>query len=164
MNTNEISSKANCRKNRIKATSRVLRTVLFAALIVQIIGIVGLFIAIPAAIFDRFKSEIVFTNLGSCAIMPFSFMVTLSFFRFFNRLKDGHLFDAQTVSYLEMAGKWWILLGIAQAVFQALQAYLFHPRNINVSGSGIVAGLIIFFIGWVLREAQELKEEQELTV
>jgi hypothetical protein len=33
-----------------------------------------------------------------------------------------------------------------------------------VTGNGIIAGLIVFFIAWVLREAQELKEEQALTV
>jgi hypothetical protein len=91
-------------------------------------------------------------------------MVTLSLFRFFSRFKDGHLFDAQTVRCLETAAKWWIVLGIVQATIQAVGAFLYALNNVNISGDGIVGGLIVFFVAWVLGEAQKLQEEQELTV
>ena len=91
-------------------------------------------------------------------------MVTLNFFRFFTRLKDGRLFDAPTVRYLETAGKWWIVLGVVQILTGLGEVYLFSPRGFTVSGDGIVAGLIVFFVAWFLGEAQELQEEQELTV
>ena len=92
-------------------------------------------------------------------------MVTLHFFRFFNRLKNSLLFEAETTRHLESAGKWWIALGIVQAALQFSEGYIFTPSNIVVTGSnGIFAGLVVFLIAWVLREAQELKEEQELTV
>ncbi|HXR48833.1 MAG TPA: DUF2975 domain-containing protein [Candidatus Limnocylindrales bacterium] len=91
-------------------------------------------------------------------------MVTLNFFRFFTRLKDGRLFDAPTVRYLETAGKWWIVLGVVQILTGLGEVYLFSPRGFTVSGDAIVAGLIVFFVAWFFREAQELQEEQELTV
>ena len=91
-------------------------------------------------------------------------MVTLNFYQFFGHLKEGRLFDSQTVKYLETAGKWWIVLGITQIVFRSLEAYIFSPRNIILSGDGIGAGLVVVFIAWLFREANELKEEQELTV
>ena len=72
------------------------------------VGIMALVIVTPIAIIARFKSEIIFEHFSMCAVMPFAFMVTLNFFRFFNRLKEGHLFDSQTVRHLKIAGKWWI--------------------------------------------------------
>jgi len=65
---------------------------------------------------------------------------------------------------LENAGKWWIVLGIVRAITECIDSYFFHRTNFVVTGNGIIAGLIVFFIAWVLREAQELKEEQALTV
>ena len=124
----------------------------------------ALVIVTPIAIIARFKSEIVFEHFSVCAVMPFAFMVTLNFFRFFNRLKEGHLFDSQTVRHLEIAGKWWIILGLIQVVFQSLKTYLFSPENIIISGDGIVGGLIVFFVAWIMGEAQKIQEEQELTV
>ena len=164
MNTNETPLKAASRLNRIKAVSKVLRAIFLAALIVQVVGILASVVTIPIAVLTGIKSQIVFKNCSVGAALPFAFMVTLNFFRFFSRLKEGHLFDAQTVRHLEVAGKWWIVLGIIQIIFQSLEAYTFSPQNINISGSGVVAGLIVFFVAWVFREAQALQEEQELTV
>jgi hypothetical protein len=33
-----------------------------------------------------------------------------------------------------------------------------------LGSSGLFAGLILIFVSWLLKEAQELQEEQELTV
>jgi hypothetical protein len=164
MNTNENPPQANVRLNRIKAVSKVLRTILFAVMIIQAAGLLALVIVVPGAIIAKLKPESVFNNFDACALLPFAFMVTLNFFRFFNRLKDGHLFDSQTVRHLEIAGKWWIVLGVIQIIFQALKAYIFTPNNIIVSADGIIAGLTVFFVAWLLQEAQKLQEEQELTV
>jgi len=165
MNTNENASKTSPRLNRIKAVSKVLRAILLAALIVQAAGILAAVIVVPVAAANAgFKSHVIFLNCSMLAILPFGFMVTLNFFRFFTRLKDGRLFDAPTVRYLETAGKWWIVLGVVQIVSGLVEVYLFSPRNITISGDGIAAGLIVFFVAWFFREAQELQEEQELTV
>jgi hypothetical protein len=161
----ENTSKPNPRVNRIKTVSKILRACLFAGLIVQTAGMVASVIIVPLVVMNvGLRSHITFQNGSALASLPFGFMVTLNFFRFFDRLKNGRLFDSQTVRYLEIAGKWWIILGIVQIIMGAFEAYLYSPTNINVSGNSIVAGLTIFFVAWLLREAQELQEEQELTV
>lgn len=161
----ETVSKTNPRVNRIKAVSKVLRTILFAGLIIQTAGMVAIMIAAPlVAMNGGLKSHVTFQHCSALASLPFGFMVTLNFFRFFDRLKNGRLFDSQTVRYLEIAGKWWIILGIVQIILGAVEAYFFSPKTLIVSGNGIVAGLMVFFVAWLLREAQELQEEQELTV
>jgi hypothetical protein len=66
---------------------------------------------------------------------------------------------------LEQAGKWWIVLGIAQIIYKSVAAFVFTPNNVNITdGGAIFSGLLVFFIAWVLREGQKLKEDQELTV
>jgi hypothetical protein len=165
MNTNENAPETSPRLNRIKTVSKVLRAILLAALIVQAAGILAFVIVIPvAAASVGLKSHVTFQNCSLLATVPFGFMVTLNFYRFFTRLKDGRLFDSQTVRHLETAGKWWIVLGVVQILSGLVEVYLFSPRNFTVSGDAIVAGLIVFFVAWFFREAQELQEEQALTV
>ena len=169
MKTNEISQNTNPRMNRIQKASKFVRTVLLAALILQGAGFV---LGFPAIVLPyvfhlfahAFPSQAGYTNCSSVLALPFAFMLTLYFFRLFSRFKEGRLFDAQTVGYLETAGKWWIVLGVVQIILQSVGACVFHPLDITISGNGIVAGLIVFFVGWVFREAQELQEEQELIV
>lgn len=162
---NETTSKSNPRLKRIETVSKVLRTILFAGLIIQTAGMIAFaIIVLLAAVNGGLKSHITFQNCSALASLPFGFMVTLQLFRFFDRLKNGRLFDSQTVRHLESAGKWWIVFGIVQIILGALEASLLAPKNLLVSGNGIVAGLLVFFVAWLLREAQELQEEQELTV
>jgi hypothetical protein len=165
MNENENTLKPSPRLSRIKTVSKVLRAILLAALIVQAAGMLAAVIVVPiAAVTVGLKSHVTFQNCSMLAILPFGFMVTLNFFRFFTRLKDGRLFDSQTVRHLETAGKWWIVLGAVQLLSGLMEVCLFPNGNIIVSGDAIVAGLIVFFVAWFFREAQELQEEQELTV
>jgi phage shock protein PspC (stress-responsive transcriptional regulator) len=56
------------------------------------------------------------------------------------------------------------VLGIVQIFCGFLKAWLFWPHTAIVSGNAIVGGLAVYFIAWFFREAQELQEEQELTV
>jgi len=151
-------------KTKIIKASKILRTILFIGLILQIIGLVCLPIVILTASATGLKSQVVFETCVALIMLLFTFLVTLNFFRLFDRLKDGHLFDPQTIRHLETAGKWWIVLGIVQIMGGAIETWLFSPHNATVSGDGIVAGLAVFFIAWFFREAQELQEEQELTV
>ena len=151
-------------KTRIIKVSKVLRTILLIGLILQIIGFVCLPIVILTAPATGLKSPVVFENCVGLAVLPFAFLVTLNFFRLFDRLKAGQLFDSQTVKFLETAGKWWIVLGVVQIICGALKVWLFRPDTVIVSGNAIVGGLAVYFIAWFFREAQELQEEQELTV
>jgi hypothetical protein len=93
----------------------------------------------------------------------FYFIVNLKLFRFFDRLKNGHLFDAQTVKNLDAAGKWWIVLWLYTGLFDSVRNELFQTKTTWDAG-GLFAGLALIFVAWLLKEAQELQEEQELTV
>lgn len=149
---------------RIEVVSRVLRNILLAGLMVEGVGIMALVIAAATVSLTRLKSQAVFENYGALAALPLVFMVTLSFFRFFDRLNSGHLFDSQTVRHLKSAGKWWLGLGLIQVILASLEGYLFSARNIMISGDGIVAGLAIGFIAWIMDEGRKLQEEHELTI
>jgi hypothetical protein len=166
MNTNEISPKTNVRLNRIIKFSKVLRTVFFVGLVVQAASEFGIIVAIPIAALNGLKSQVVFEICSAGVVLLFAFVVTLNFFRFFTRIKDGCLFDSQTVKYLETAGKWWIALGLVQILFQCVEAYFFPPHDITItiSANGLLGGVMVFFIAWLFGEAQKLQEEQELTV
>jgi hypothetical protein len=140
---------------------------MLALLILEGAGVMAGVIVLPVAILhlSAFKSHLVFVNCGTFSLLAVGFMVTWNFFRLFTRLKDGHLFEGQTINYLEQAGKWWIVLGIAQIIYKSVAAFVFTPNNVNITdGGAIFSGLLVFFIAWVLREGQKLKEDQELTV
>ncbi|MGH7975775.1 MAG: DUF2975 domain-containing protein [Limisphaerales bacterium] len=93
-------------------------------------------------------------------------MANLKLFRFFDRLKKGFLFDSQTVGNLSAAGKWLIVLWVYE-IASRLTVILFwkNYQFENISDLGLLfAGLTLIFVAWLLKEAQELQEEQELTV
>jgi hypothetical protein len=135
-------------KTKIIKVSKVLRTILLIGLIVQTIGFVCLPIVILTASVIGLTSPVVFENCVALAVLPFAFLVTLNFFRLFDRLKAGRLFDPQTVKLLETAGKWWIVLGVVQIFCGFLKAWLFSPDTTVVSGNAIVGGLAVYFIAW----------------
>ena len=177
---------------RIQKVSKFFRAMMLAFLIVYGAAVLAEVIVIPVAALHPpiLKSQTVFNNCGGFICVLFGFMVVLNFFRLFTRLRDGHLFEGETIQYLEQAGKWWIALGTAEIIYQSLQVFIFPPHNMNINmsllalsivrsapadlgssnnvnitgGGAIFAGLVVFFIAWVLREGQKLKEEQELTV
>jgi hypothetical protein len=100
---------------------------------------------------------------GAMLMLALAFIVNLKLFRFFDRLEKGNLFDAQTITNLDAAGKWWVLASIVEGLFYTVGAELFRIGQ-SWGSSGLFAGLILIFFAWLLKEAQELQEEQELTV
>jgi Protein of unknown function (DUF2975) len=154
-------------KAKIVKISKIIRNILLAGLVLWII-------AMPLALATILIPLILHTNThataenyniaGNSLAMPFVFAANLYFFKFFDRLKNGHLFDAQTIGYLETAGKWLIALGLFQALFMIVEGLMTHSQNVTFSGDGILSGLVTIFTAWLFREGQELQEEQELTV
>jgi Protein of unknown function (DUF2975) len=154
-------------KTKIVKVSKVIRSIFFAGLILWII-------AMPLALATILIQFILHTNthttaenykiVGNSLTLPFVFAANLYFFKFFNRLKNGCLFDAQTIGYLQAAGKWLIALGLFQILFAIAAGLMTHSQNVTVSGDGIFSGLVTIFTAWLFREGQELQEEQELTV
>jgi hypothetical protein len=100
---------------------------------------------------------------GSALFALFGFMVNLKLVRFFERLKSGCLFDVQTVGYLDAAGKWCIALWFYESFFDGIRSLFFQVKMTWDFGS-LFAALTLIFVAWLLKEAQELQAEQELTV
>jgi hypothetical protein len=96
--------------------------------------------------------------------LMFGFIVNLHLFRFFNRLKNGHLFDAQTIGNLNAAGKWWVVLWLFGILNYEIGYEILSSNAWAWGPGGLFAGLALIFFAWLFREAQELQEEQELTV
>ena len=102
------------------------------------------------------------------------FYVNLKLFRFFDRLRAGCLFDAKTVGNLDAAGRWWIVLWLFDLLFHEVRLGVFQiTDDWNAAGwsvwnlmnwGSLFAGLALMFFAWLLKEAQGLQEEQELTV
>jgi hypothetical protein len=82
---------------------------------------------------------------------------------FFNRLRKGHLFDALTVSRLSYAGK----IKLAGCFYTIVANLILRHAGSNFFSdeeSGLMVSTAIILIAWLLREAQNLEEEQKLTV
>jgi hypothetical protein len=157
---------ADPQMGRIQKVSSIVRALFLAALIIEAAGMAGRLVALLFAFShpSTFESRATFNNGAEFFVLPFAFMVTLHFFKFFNRIKNSLLFEAETTRHLENAGKWWITLGIVQAILQFAEGSIFTPSNIVVTGSNqIFGGLVVFFIAWIFRVGMKLKEEQELT-
>ncbi len=91
---------------------------------------------------------------------------------FFRRLKNGNIFDAPTVGRLMTAGKWKlaevIISCVMWAIFSSDGSYPWWSGH-QIYGyldqiSRLWTPLMIIFVAWLLREGQNLEEEQELTV
>jgi len=105
-----------------------------------------------------------YSHCGIPLLLALCLIVNLKLFRFFDRLKNGHLFDAQTVKNLDDAGRWWVALWFFEILFYTMRHKLFQMTNAPDFGGGLLAGLTLIFMAWLLKEAQELQQEQELTV
>ena len=154
-------------KAKIVKVSKIIRSVLFAGLVLWIIAIpvflAAFLIPIIALPKETIHSSTTYTMCGMVLLATLGLVVNLKLFRFFDRLKNGYLFDAQTVGNLGAAGKWWIVFWIFEGLFYQIGNELFQLKMVWDSG-GLFAGLILIFVAWLLKEAQELQEEQELTV
>lgn len=182
MNAIQSQLRADLRMGRIQKVSKILRAIFLACLILEaaviVLGVIQFALLHHLSdLKSQFKGadwtfNLAFTNVSTSdfVVLPIVFMITLNFFRLFCRLKDGHLFEGKTIGYLEKAAKWWIALGIAKIIYQFVEPVISSPHNINIQlnlnngGDEILTGLVVFFIAWVLREGQKLKEEHELTV
>jgi hypothetical protein len=152
-------------KEKIVKVSTVIRNLLWA-------GVVLWSISIPVVLLQIVASTPIVTGLarlnlqGSFLLMlVFQLIVTFRLFRFFDRLKGGNLFDSMTVGHLKAAGQWCIVLWLYEVLNAAIRREVLSDSTGWVwNPSVLFAGLILVFFAWLLKEAQGLQEEQELTV
>ncbi len=151
-------------KARIVKVSKIVRNILFAGLVLWLV------VGIPCALIQVFNlwknigsKATIYLQGGAAVLIFLSFIINLHLFRFFDRLKNGYLFDVKTVGHLNSAGKWWIVLWLLEILFYEIGHRVFQISQAwNVDG--LFVGLALIFVAWLLREAQELQEEQEFTV
>jgi hypothetical protein len=65
---------------------------------------------------------------------------------------------------LDNAGRWWIALWFFEILFYGIGHEFFQMTNKWDFSANLFAGLTLIFVAWLLKEAQELQQEQELTV
>ena len=150
-------------KAKIIKVSKNIRSILFAGLVLWMVAIPVFLIPFIFLPEEKMHSSMICEIGGRVLLASLGLVVNLKLFRFFDRLKNGHLFDAQTVGNLDAAGRWWIVLWLFQGLFYQIE-YQFFGHAMVLGSSGLFAGLILIFVSWLLKEAQELQEEQELTV
>jgi hypothetical protein len=151
-------------KAKIVKVSKILRNIAFAGLVLWGIMIpVSLAAAILMSPF----------SISAFLVIPmfvFAFLTDLKIFRFLDRLKNGCFFDAQTVGNLSAAATWWLVLWLYEVVsYVLMQQPWANPHDFSFyhfppDVGGLFAALTLKFVAWFFREAQELQEEQELTV
>ena len=149
--------------------SKILRNIAFAGLVIWGIMIpLSLAAAIPISIIKGFSFSL--TQFLVIPMFVFAFITNLKLFRFLERLKNGCFFDAQTVGYLNAAANWWLVLWLYEVVqYILMQQPWNNPHDFGLYNfppdlGGLFAALTLKFVAWFFREAQDLHEEQELTV
>ena len=151
-------------KAKIVKVSKIIRHILFAGLVLWIGGGIPVVLLQAVNLWNKIgNAATLYLQGGVIVLLALSFIVNFKLFRFFDRLKNGYLFDAQTVGNLDAAGKWWIVLWLFEVLYYEIGHGFFQISDAWNSG-GLFAGLALIFVAWLLKEAQELQEEQELTV
>jgi len=156
---------------KIMKVSKVIHAILFAGLILWGMGILGsLIMAVIAPFVSRnnpyWPDQLLFVRVF--VSMTLCFVVNLNFLRFFGRLKEGKLFDLPMAENLKSAGKSWLGLWLFTVLTAAINCHQQPEMKITIDDlcdfSDLFAGSFVIIIAWLLKEAQELQEEQELTV
>jgi hypothetical protein len=184
------SAKANRRMNRIQMISKYVRLfillgVSFLALVwfplflgmanhwshnharwLEAFRTIVLFVAEqwfgPASfwsLFDAHRGPFLVYGVVWLIVFVLWFRTILKLLGFFGK---GVLFTAETVRCLQVLGGIYILKFVLQMTLWLIS----FPDNqvLTVGTSGLFAGLLIVFIGWLIDEARKIREEQELTV
>jgi len=153
-------------KANIVRVSKIIRNILFVGLVVWIIGIPVVLIPAIASLWRGFGATPAsrYLEFGTPLALTLCLMINLKLFRFFDQLKNGHLFDVSTVRNLDKAGRWWVALWFFESVFYGIGHEFFQFTNSWDFSGGLFTGLTLIFVAWLLKEAQELQSEQDLTV
>jgi len=150
-------------KTKIIKVSRQLRAVARLALIAWGLGIGAFLMALAAGLRNGGNARTVYLAVGGLTEMGLAIVISLNFFRFFDRLKNGELFDAKTVGHLYSAGRWWLGYWVVDCLFIFIGNGSLGTK-MAYSGGQLFASLVVIFVAWLLKEAQELQTDQTLTV
>ena len=148
---------------KIIKVSMQLRALARMAVALSVLGL-GLYVfgGITSLIYGRDARALFFAGAGTVG-MTIAILISLNFFWFFTRLENGELFDAKTVIHLQRAGQSWLAWWILNFVVAVIENEWFGTK-FDFGFSQLMASLTIIFVAWLLKEAQQLQEEQQLTV
>jgi len=150
-------------KDKIIKASRQLCVLARVTLAVWIIGLAMFLVLTINVTTNGGNSRSIYLTGGGLIEMLFAIMITLNFLQFFNRLRKGELFDAPTIGCLHAAGRWWLAYWMMDFAFCAIGNKWFETQMTYTFG-GLFTAMTVIFVAWLLKEAQDLQEEQALTV
>ena len=108
--------------------------------------------------------KLTYLSFGGLAVSVQAFIINWNLFRFFTCLQQGNLFAATTVNYLYAAGRCWFVYALFDFGYGFVGDHYMATKMAFTGFGHLFASLTIIFVAWLLKEAQELQEEQELTV
>ena len=150
-------------KTKIIKVSGQLRAVARLAIVVWGLGIGVFLLAMASGLRNGGNARTIYLASGGLLEMGLAMVISRHFFRFFDRLYKGELFDATTVGHLYSAGRWWLVYW----TFDFLLAFVGNGWlgiKMEYTFGQLFASLVVIFVAWLLKEAQELQAEQSLTV
>lgn len=111
--------------------------------------------------------------LGLIQVLPF-IIINIILLRLFSLYRKGLFFSAKNISCFTWLGGVLLLQFVITAIYPALLVTLINTitsdeltRIIFISDTdiiGLLAGLIIYVIAWVMKQAHQLQQEQELVI
>lgn len=129
---------------------------------------------------SNFSQELESEGFNSIAILfgpelLFYGFIYITLFRLFGLYKLGHIFTSKSVQMIRNIGVCVLCWPVFTVLYPTLVTLTLRlsgaSENLAITiGAGtdevikLIAGLIIFVIGWIMSEAQKLLEEQELTI
>ncbi len=128
----------------------------------------------------NFAQELQAEGLNSLVILslPESFFyafIYVSLFRLFGRYKRGQVFDEKSIKIIRNIGICIFIWPVFTILYPSLVALGLRATGLSDSlalsfgiGSSelvkVLGGLVVFVVGWIMSEARELQQEQELTI
>lgn len=89
----------------------------------------------------------------------------LLFFGLFREYERGSIFEIQSVRRLRRVGGWMIGTWVMGMAFQLSKSLWAADTNMSFDmGAGLLPGLFICLVAWIMEEAHQIAEEQALTV
>ena len=182
MNANEIFPKAGSRLNRIKIVSRIFRVligvivvmmmlmsaVFFLASVIYLLRyVLGVHQPMPDTLHISFSPHQAYTSPFAIPLSVFlvgALQLCLGGFglillnRLFTLYERGVFFKKGNIRCLKFLGL--VITGIW--LTQTILELMAHQNNLEASG--LVYGVLVILIAWIMDEGRKIQEEQELTV
>ncbi len=174
MNANEVFTNADPRMKRIQKFSAVLRTFFrFAAILSAVGGLVYIWRALPIHVPEQSGPErvVVLTGVENL-IWAVGFWLCGKLFMYY---AHGDLFSPKIVSCVRQIGWVGIIKGIVSGISMfvllhwspdppSLGLIMAAPMSLITMLFGIVPGIALICVAWIMDEGRKIQEEQELTV